>query len=379
MERRGRLRPVVWYTSTARRHDPEVGRKVGWGELPSIASEEVPAAEVAARIDALPEAPDAVLTAGWTASITWSARAAAARRGAAVILPGDKTLNERTRREPTRTASALAHAAKNRLFDGFLVTGILARQFCASTGVPEDRIARGLYPVDVAWWQARMKALGERSAELRRWAGDGATVVVAVTKLSEREDPLGLVRAFGRMHRKVPKARFLLVGDGPMREATRSTAGAQRWGAALRMEGYVPYQELPLYYGAADIFVHAPKVEPWGLSVLEAMACGVPVVATTAVGSAADLVITGRTGWVAEPDDPDRLGGALASLAAAIRRRPFHEEVTERVRAFDLDSASEELEHLVERCCYKGMPADWPSVAAVARRSVRNEWGAWPP
>jgi glycosyltransferase involved in cell wall biosynthesis len=85
------------------------------------------------------------------------------------------------------------------------------------------------------------------------------------------------------------------------------------------------------YYGACDLFVLPTRFlltepvncESWGFTVNEAMSLGVPVVATTAVGAAYDLIVPGETGAMAEAGDPDDLAAKLAPLVAdaELRRR----------------------------------------------------------
>lgn len=84
----------------------------------------------------------------------------------------------------------------------------------------------------------------------------------------------------------------------------------------IKFLGKVPYEDLPAYYGLADIFVH-PAVwqEPFGMILTEAMGCGLPVVSTRA-GGIPEIVLDGETGLLAEPGDPNGLAEALLELLA---------------------------------------------------------------
>ena len=77
---------------------------------------------------------------------------------------------------------------------------------------------------------------------------------------------------------------------------------------------------MPRWYRSADVLAAAPWYEPFGLTPLEAMACGVPVVAT-AVGGLIDTVVDGVTGDLVPPRDPRALGAALRRLLADEMRR----------------------------------------------------------
>ena len=108
---------------------------------------------------------------------------------------------------------------------------------------------------------------------------------------------------------KEPCAQYLLLialgKEGPAEKLGR---------VELR---FVPYQDDPRkvarYYQAADIYVHASKAESWGLAVTEAMACGLPVVAS-AVGGIVDQVDHGKTGFLAAPGSAEELSTRIREL-----------------------------------------------------------------
>ncbi|MEA2285363.1 MAG: hypothetical protein QOJ21_1406 [Solirubrobacteraceae bacterium] len=121
----------------------------------------------------------------------------------------------------------------------------------------------------------------------------------------------------------------LLIAGGPAREeldhdpeAERLRAVAERCGVADRVElcGRVGRGDLPALMRSADAVVCAPWYEPFGIVPLEAMACGVPVVAS-AVGGMIDTVVDGVTGVHVPPRDPERLAAALRGLLDDPQRR----------------------------------------------------------
>ncbi len=124
----------------------------------------------------------------------------------------------------------------------------------------------------------------------------------------------------------LPDTELLVVGgsDGPDPELRRLQELAGRLGVAERLFclGQVPRATMPALIRSADVVVCAPWYEPFGLVPLEAMACGVPVVAS-AVGGLLDSVADGVTGRLVPPQDPAALRSALAALlpAADLRAR----------------------------------------------------------
>jgi glycosyltransferase involved in cell wall biosynthesis len=81
----------------------------------------------------------------------------------------------------------------------------------------------------------------------------------------------------------------------------------------VKFLGFVEHHEMPRHYQQADLFVLPSRRESFGLVLAEAMACGLPVVATTA-GAIPEVVEDGLTGVLVPPDDPEALANAVRSL-----------------------------------------------------------------
>jgi type III pantothenate kinase len=138
----------------------------------------------------------------------------------------------------------------------------------------------------------------------------------------------------------VPDTELVIVGGPPAAElsqdaeACRLAALAEEHGVAHRVDfrGRVERTDLPALLRSSDMVVCAPWYEPFGIVPLEAMACGVPVVAS-AVGGLIDTIVDGASGVHVPPRDPDRLAGALRDLLAdPARRQAFGREGVVRAR-----------------------------------------------
>ncbi len=143
-------------------------------------------------------------------------------------------------------------------------------------------------------------------------------------RLVERKGQDDAVRAL----RAVPDAELVVVG-GPRPEAVdtdpevrrlRGIAAEAGVGDRLVFAGSVARADVPAWVRSADVVLAVPWYEPFGITPLEAMACGRPVVAT-AVGGLQDSVVDGVTGDLVPPRDPERLGAVLAALLADDERR----------------------------------------------------------
>lgn len=123
--------------------------------------------------------------------------------------------------------------------------------------------------------------------------------------------------------RLVPAARLALVGDGPEGPRLRRLVAEYGLGSRVAFLGALPDEELPALYRAADVYVlpATERSEAFGISLLQAMAAGLPVV-TTELGTGTSHVNRhGETGLVVPPRDPGALAAALAELLADPQRR----------------------------------------------------------
>ena len=148
-------------------------------------------------------------------------------------------------------------------------------------------------------------------AKLRVSRGLPATGVVVFnsSRVAPEKDTETLIAAFKQLvdeNRNV----YLLHRSGGHREFMRLAERARIGERVIATDAVDPRRELPLDYLAADVCVQASRAEGLGFSVLEAFACGTPVVAT-AVGGLKETVQDGVTGWTAPPGDPHALAEAL--------------------------------------------------------------------
>jgi len=158
-------------------------------------------------------------------------------------------------------------------------------------------------------------AVSPRPATAPKSFGPGP-IVGAVTRLSPEKGVDVVVRALAAM----PEVTFVVVGDGGDRPELDRLAHELGRGERTHFFGYQPDPED--YYAGIDVVVQASRREAMGLAVLEAMAAGLPVVATD-VGSTGEAVADGTTGFLVPPDDVDALADALTRLVgdAELRTR----------------------------------------------------------
>jgi phosphatidylinositol alpha-mannosyltransferase len=146
--------------------------------------------------------------------------------------------------------------------------------------------------------------------------------VLFVGRLEKRKGLGDLLRGYEFMRQRVSRSRLIIVGDGPLRGRAESFISRHRLPDVV-MAGYVPDSVLPRYYDSADIFcAPATGSESFGIVLLEAMACGLPVVATEVPGYMSVLE-PGKDSLTVRPKGWAELGAALVILArdAELRAR----------------------------------------------------------
>lgn len=170
----------------------------------------------------------------------------------------------------------------------------------------------------------------------------GAFVVGAVNRLSPQKDPITLLRALLPVLRQRAHARLLVVGDGPLRadiERMAAETPGQIVLTGLRTD-------VPRLLRAVDLFVSASRWEGLPRTVLQAMATGVPVVAT-AVDGIVDVIEHERTGLLVSPGDPGALTVAVVRLMdAPSQRADMAQAAADRVPDFDARRMVSQLETL---------------------------------
>jgi phosphatidylinositol alpha-1,6-mannosyltransferase len=139
-------------------------------------------------------------------------------------------------------------------------------------------------------------------AEVRRRLGLDETtpVVVCTARMVRRKGQDTLIRAWPEVLRSHPGARLLLVGDGPDRRRLERLADRVDVRETVVFTGGVPWDEVPAYTDAGDVFAMPCRTrllglepEAWGIVFLEAQACGLPVVVGRS-GGAPETVVNGR-------------------------------------------------------------------------------------
>lgn len=133
-----------------------------------------------------------------------------------------------------------------------------------------------------------------------------------------------LLEGFYRASREIPDLRLVLLGDGPRAEAIDAFIQKSNLTSAVERPGRVKEYDLIGYFHSADAYLSASRSDGSSISLLQAMACGLPAIVSD-IPANREWVTPGKNGWLFPVDDPAALSGSLVSAwnAGAEARRAF--------------------------------------------------------
>ena len=182
---------------------------------------------------------------------------------------------------------------------------------------PMDIIPSGM---DIARFAPERHSEAEREA-VRRECGvlPGERVLLNLGRISREKNIEQVLRVFPRLHEIHPDVRFVIVGEGPMREQLKKMAASLGVEDSVTFTGPKPWEKIDRYYAMGDVFVSASRSETQGLTYVEAMASGLCVCAVN--DECLDGVIhDGVSGILTGDDDESLLAGLLRAFSEEGRR-----------------------------------------------------------
>jgi phosphatidylinositol alpha-mannosyltransferase len=198
---------------------------------------------------------------------------------------------------------------------------------------------------------------------------DGRPNVLFVGRFEKLKGLRFLLRAWSQVRAAVPEARLVVVGEGRPMEGYRRFAHKQGWSEDdVRFTGYVSAEDLPRYYQAASLFC-APSTgqESFGIVLLEAMASGVPIVASDIPGYR-DVVTDGQEGVLVGPKDSPSLAEAITQLLNNPARRAAMADAGPRTaRQYDWTRVADRVLAYYGEVLHNRVQAPEPRPARFAR------------
>ena len=197
--------------------------------------------------------------------------------------------------------------------------------------------------IDVATYQ---NAEAGNVRQEHGWSEDD-TILISLGRLAKEKNWETLITAVAPVIKKHPKVRLVILGEGEEREGLENLAQALGVPGRINLIGTVPFNDVPNYLKAADIFCFASITETQGLVTLEAMAAGLPVVAVDATGTS-DAVSDGVEGLLAENESESLTQALLRLIDDEALQAKLAEAAAKKANDFDSEKQAKRLIQVYE-------------------------------
>lgn len=196
----------------------------------------------------------------------------------------------------------------------FLATGSNSRDYLVSYGADPSKVFLFPNAPDVKRLAKESLSLRDERERLRKELKiPGRQVVLYSGRLIGCKNVDTLLRAFRLARQEAPDAGLVIAGDGPLGASLKNLSAELKLNN-IHFAGFIQPKDLVKYYSCCDVFVLPSHDEPWGVVVLEAMACGLPVIVSEKVGCGRDLVQPDKNGFIFDAKNERELAGKIVRL-----------------------------------------------------------------
>lgn len=178
-------------------------------------------------------------------------------------------------------------------------------------GVPPERIVTLPWGVDLKVFRPKRSSLGLR----QRLEWRDCKVIISTRALEASHCPFIFLKAIKRILDERDDVRVLILGDGRLRNTVDSFIHKNDLPDRVHLASQVPESALADYFAEADLYVSAACCDGTSISLLQAMACGLPAVVANAYGNK-EWVKNGENGWLFPPEDDQALAKAILQALA---------------------------------------------------------------
>jgi glycosyltransferase involved in cell wall biosynthesis len=218
----------------------------------------------------------------------------------------------------------------------------VSHDLTSSFGVDPARIRVLANPVDLD----RVRAAAAESIDDAVVPAGSGPLIVAAGRLAEAKNYPLMIDAFAELRQQMP-ARLLVLGQGELESSLRQMIASKHLQDSVSLAGF---QSNPWKYIArADVFLLTSRYEGFGNVLIEAMACGVPVVATASAGTR-DIITSGRDGVLAAAHTPQAVAaGVMSVLESPNRRAEMSRAAAASADRFAIDRVVERYDAVLEQ------------------------------
>jgi glycosyltransferase involved in cell wall biosynthesis len=256
---------------------------------------------------------------GYTFISDWLALGAARLSGTKVFYRSESSLTYDSRVNRPKHVRLIKRLLLRLLFKQvkcFLAIGTLNKEFYLHYGARLEQIYHVPYAVDNEYFASKVSECRTQRSNIRATLGINPDDVVFLfaAKMTPKKSPLEILQAYQRLG-DMPNKAIIMAGDGELRTQLEAYVNDHQL-SGVHFVGFLNQSELPKYYAISDVFVRADGLYKgdWGLTVNEAMAAELAIIATDAIGVTADLVKKDENGIIVRFGDIDELANAMRQM-----------------------------------------------------------------
>ncbi len=233
---------------------------------------------------------DAILIFGWNKTLYLKAFLIAKKLGIKTILRVETNLNSKISLIKKYLKFCILKVYL-KFFDYFLYIGSLNKDFYSFHGVPKKKLYYAPYFVENSFFEKNLNKKNLR----KKLNLKNKKIVIFVGKLIDRKNPHDFLKLAHKFQNN-KRIHFLIIGSGELNFYCKNFINSHKL-KNISMLGFLNQKKIREVYSISDLLILTSKYETWGLVVNEAMASGVPVIATKESGATKDLIESGVTGY----------------------------------------------------------------------------------
>jgi glycosyltransferase involved in cell wall biosynthesis len=291
--------------------------------------------------------PEVLICGGYAYAASWEALLWARRQGVEFVLWSESNRHDARRR---RAAVEWLKTYFLRHCDRFVVPGKASFEYLRSLGAAASSIVTAPNAVDNRWFAAQAESVRSQAAAFREKMRLKLKLklplrfILFVGRLVREKGVFDLLAGYAKLESGVrSEVGLVFAGDGVAKEELMQQAKLISPGAVC-LPGFAQREDLAGLYALAEALVLPTHSDPWGLVVNEAMACGLPIIASSVAGCSADLVEDGWNGYVVPPRDLEKLRVAMETVVRQPElRRQMSARSLERIQNYSPEACAEGL------------------------------------
>ena len=229
----------------------------------------------------------------------------------------------------------------------YLAIGSLNKDYYISKGIKNNKIQMMYYTVDNDYFQKFKIDSVMKKKFLTNNHLFNKKIFLFAAKFIERKNLIFFLNVYLNILKKnldfKSKAHLLLIGDGELKNDVLKIIKKNK--NEITYLGFIDQKKIPFFYHISDIFVIPSKVENWGLTVNEAMCCGLPIIASNKVGSAYDL-LDNKNSFIFDYDNEVQLGKILINCINTDLKKMSNESI-KKIKKFNNKTNMKLLEQVI--------------------------------